>query len=353
MDTSNQYQPLSDLSEEDEANIIQKSQAQKESKIPPIVVNNLNYNQIKEIFKTNQISKYNIKNCSIGFKLFLNTKEDHVNLKKILENKNVEFFTYNFAEERPIKMIIKGLPKDMPLDEIYDGLNEQGFSKDKILKIHVINTNYGGSHLIHFKRNITTLNEIKQIHYINNVIVKLTPHNRTGSRPTQCRRCLMYGHGTQFCNRKNKCSICGGQHDTTECNKEKPEKPKCVNCGEEHLPQSTDCKKYKEFVLIRENIKINKQINQMTMKRVDYEYKERGFPALHPPRKTILHHEFNQKFSSKSTNETTNRSADLFSLSDITNLVNDIITNLSCCTTKQEQFAVITKLSIKYLYTQT
>ena len=45
-----------------------------------------------------------------------------------------------------------------------------------------------------------------------------------------------------------------------------------------------------------------------------------------------------------------NDDKNLFSLSEINSLINEVITNLSSCSNRIEQFHVITQLAIKYLY---
>lgn len=46
-----------------------------------------------------------------------------------------------------------------------------------------------------------------------------------------CDRCLLFGHTSQFCSNKAKCSKCGGMHSSSECNKHSDV---CIHCSKKH-----------------------------------------------------------------------------------------------------------------------
>lgn len=55
--------------------------------------------------------------------------------------------------------------------------------------------------------------------------------------PTQCRKCLKFGHIERDCSDSLACKRCGGNHDQDGCNKAF----KCVNCMNDHSSYSRRC----------------------------------------------------------------------------------------------------------------
>ncbi|GFT62052.1 PRE_C2HC domain-containing protein [Trichonephila clavipes] len=69
-------------------------------------------------------------------KLYTNTNELHRQLIHLLEDLKYEFYVITPKEKRPIKVVIKGPPRDTKTDEIKNDLIEVGFTVDKVS--HVI-----------------------------------------------------------------------------------------------------------------------------------------------------------------------------------------------------------------------
>lgn len=95
-------------------------------------------------------------------------------------------------------------------------------------------------YLCHFQKsevNMKVLNAITSCHHH---IIKWQPFKATRKGPTQCFRCMLYGHGISQCMRYAVCSLCSGNHLTNTCTiitKEtaNPEY-KCYNCASAKLP---------------------------------------------------------------------------------------------------------------------
>jgi len=69
----------------------------------------------------------------------------------------------------------------------------------------------------------------------------------------QCKNCLKYNHTKNYCHLDPKCVLCAGDHTLTDCpqrllpQKDMP-KPKCSNCGEDHLASYRGCKEHQKLV---------------------------------------------------------------------------------------------------------
>ena len=65
------------------------------------------------------------------------------------------------------------------------------------------------------KDNITKLHEIRGIHHF---LIKIQDFTST-NKSMQCFRCQNFGHKAEFCNMKDRCVKCDGQHNTRACAK--------------------------------------------------------------------------------------------------------------------------------------
>lgn len=68
---------------------------------------------------------------------------------------------------------------------------------------------------------------------------KILPYT---NKPRQCPKCSRFGHVASVCNKVERCSRCGGNHQRSACDAEKPQ---CVNCKKNHKSTSRQCAFYK------------------------------------------------------------------------------------------------------------
>lgn len=73
-----------------------------------------------------------------------------------------------------------------------------------------------------------------------------------------CTRCLLFGHTSEYCSNKPKCSKCGQPHCSSECSKHSDE---CIYCQKQHNSLK-DCSVYKaNQKKYNQQIKINHQLS--------------------------------------------------------------------------------------------
>lgn len=84
---------------------------------------------------------------------------------------------------------------------------------------------------------------MKLLHTVNTCyhhIIKWQPYKPSRKGPTQCYRCMLYGHGISQCMRFAVCSLCSGSHLTNTCTNITQDTPnpvyKCFNCASANLP---------------------------------------------------------------------------------------------------------------------
>lgn len=346
----NYYLPLQTLDVNDcddddvndnEETIIDKS---TKIKIPPLTILKCKIEQIHELCRILKIVNYSIRKISIGIKLFLTNKND-VDLvsKSLSENLLLEFFTYVPDNEKPYKAILLGLEKADP-NTIKANLISMGLkcidvklvvnkSKEKTLE-HII-------YVVYFQRKSITLRELRQNYSaIKHIKVRWEYQKPNQGKITQCYNCQMFGHGSSRCKVKTFCAHCAENHKTSEC---KSTIEKCANCSGQHKSTSPECPNRIKYLEIRERYKPQNRTRQNVQFSTNSNF-QNVFPnTLNQPERPSVSG-WNRPQSGNNTNN------NLFSIEEMKNLTIELISNLSKCKTKSDQFEVITSLAFKFLY---
>ncbi|GFV75160.1 nucleic-acid-binding protein from transposon X-element [Trichonephila clavipes] len=197
-------------------------------------------NQIKSIYQ--KFPETTNKTSGKFIKLFSKDAEEKHNLTKFLESdKDFEFFCIKPKLDKPIKVVIKGLPIYTKTQEILSDLEEEGFTVDKVSQL--ISKKHRGPlpfFLITLPRNATNskIFDIKTLGYLQ---VRVEGFLVRGI--TQCYNCNNFFHTASECRLKPRCLKCGKEHPTKQCPiKERQENPFCINCKEHgHSACYTKC----------------------------------------------------------------------------------------------------------------
>ena len=137
-----------------------------------------------------------------------------------------------------VQRVIKGVPSTLSDDEILACLQEQHLPVLKVARIFKIQN----------KVKVPTLAVLIDLMpgtiaptrlYIGFLSFKVHVYNPP---PTRCFCCLSFAHVAKFCRKKQRCSICAGEHKHTDCDKR--DQPKCAACGGPHPAMSNSCPKY-------------------------------------------------------------------------------------------------------------
>ncbi|GFT55630.1 RNA-directed DNA polymerase from mobile element jockey [Trichonephila clavipes] len=152
----------------------------------------------------------------------------------------MESFTFQFPEEKEYRVVIKGLPADMPVEDILEELEEMGIHPKEC---RVMISRKTGQPMPLFSvfleknpdnRNIYNLKELCSMK-----IEVDTMRKKFG--PAQCYRCQGFFHSSRFCTRNPKCVKCGKPHLTRDCTKKREEDPTCCHCQGNHPANFTGC----------------------------------------------------------------------------------------------------------------
>ncbi|GFY62887.1 RNA-directed DNA polymerase from mobile element jockey, partial [Trichonephila inaurata madagascariensis] len=173
-------------------------------------------------------------------RVFPKTIIEHRKLQSYLQAKKMRSHTFEMADNKQLKAVIRGLPTDFDQKEIASELKGFGFdpSHISILRNRKTNTNMP-LFLVVLKRT----QENKEIFHITNIgffRVVIEPL-KGSSMPPQCYRCQEFFHHSRLCNRAPKCLKCSGSHLTAECKKSVKSPAKCANCGGPHPANFSGC----------------------------------------------------------------------------------------------------------------
>ncbi|KAF8785183.1 Nucleic-acid-binding protein transposon like protein [Argiope bruennichi] len=236
----NRYSPL-----EADKGDIPFQETQISPKIPPIMLRRTaEYREIIKRLNTIHNIKCKAKEAGEFIKLFAETSDDVRKLTKYLHEQTKEYFVIADRAEKPIKVVLKGLPLNIDTEEIKTELTEKGFRVDKINQLRRFKTKEPlPIYQIHlFKTgNIQEIYKLETLMYFMIRVEKyVTKQNH------QCYNCQLWNHGSNGCKLQPKCVICAENHPSKECpNKgEKEAEVKCANCGAPHTANYRGCPRY-------------------------------------------------------------------------------------------------------------
>ncbi|GFT43885.1 nucleic-acid-binding protein from transposon X-element [Trichonephila clavipes] len=125
--------------------------------------------------------------------------------------------TFEMADNKQLKAVIRGLPTDYDQKEIASEL--KGFGPQE-------------------KRG-KQADFSDHEHWVFRVVIE--PLKGSSSMPPQCYRCQEFYHHSRLCNRAPKCLKCSGSHITADCKKSMKSPAKCANCGGPHPANFSGC----------------------------------------------------------------------------------------------------------------
>ncbi|GFV94207.1 nucleic-acid-binding protein from transposon X-element [Trichonephila clavipes] len=203
---------------------------ENERKLPPPV-----FLKITEDYRvhlktvTNFMHKLRNKMSGEYIKLCCDTHEQFDSLNNFLENKtDFEFYSITPKHLRPIKVVIKGLPKNSKTTDIQQDLLDLGFTVERVSQLTGRITNEPlPVFLITLPRNIDNA-KIFKVDKIANMTITVEGYESKGI--TQCYKCQKFNHTASNCHIKPRCLKCGEAHQTAQCLIQKVENMFCINC---------------------------------------------------------------------------------------------------------------------------
>ncbi|GFU70794.1 nucleic-acid-binding protein from transposon X-element [Trichonephila clavipes] len=204
----------------------------------------INLRPIKEkLAKTSLISP--LKQQGDYIQLFRKTEEEKGNLTKFLElDKNYQFYVTQAKLNKPLKVVLKGLPRVTLPEDIQIDLEALGYTIISCSQLISKRTKLElPFFLVTLPRNdkSSTIFDLIHLGYLQ---VRVEGYSINGV--TQCYKCNNFFHTAANCFMKPRCLKCGKEHTTKECDiTSRLENPYCINCLQYgHSACYTKCPKF-------------------------------------------------------------------------------------------------------------
>ncbi|GFT92313.1 nucleic-acid-binding protein from transposon X-element [Trichonephila clavipes] len=142
-----------------------------------------------------------------GLRVYPKTPQAYHTIRNYIDKEKLEAYTYQLSEEKELKAVIRGMPFDMPPQQIVNALLELGITVDDC---HVMTNRKTDLpiplFLISLPKNDANRDvyNITELYYMK--IIDEIPNKRLC--PAQCFRCHGFLHCSKYCTRNPKCVKC-------------------------------------------------------------------------------------------------------------------------------------------------
>jgi PHD/YefM family antitoxin component YafN of YafNO toxin-antitoxin module len=339
---------------------LNKTQGNRKIKTKPIYITNQNFNVIITKVKELKIEKFQLKIISGGLRLMVEDVEDFKKVKMQLSNSQIEFYTFDLADEKQFKVCLYGLPQ-CETTEVKKAIEAKGLKPADVKQLNIKKRRYDDEaiYIVYFPYGTVNMNQLKSIRSLNYLAVKWS-HYIKKTNITQCHRCQQFDHGTRNCNIKPKCVKCGEGHITEKCPHEadlnaKKKEPKCVNCAGNHPANFSGCEKRTNFIMFRKQLAEKERIMRQQKNGQKYTNNHNnnfslGAPNLYNYNSSLHQDAWKEKdVTDKLFGQQKEDNKDLFSPEQIMVITMEMFEQLSKCSSKYEQISIIAQIATKYI----
>jgi hypothetical protein len=370
------------------SSITNTSTKPKNTKPPPLTLLNINITQIQNELRQLDLSEnFNLKLTGEGTKVFTSNTSDYIKVKNSFISNKRNFFSHQMKEEQLAKFVLSGLHK-MPVTDVFEALTEAG-KTPKLVKQMQIKREKHNNHALYIvyflKSSKTKLADLQQIRVVNYMRVRWSHFQNKRTGPTQCSKCLRFGHGTQNCFAEARCIRCAQQHASKDCHLIAGQTDKthkvdeallnCVHCGEHHTANFSGCRKRIEFVKARQAASQNARPTQKRPQQATFapapQLSHANFPSisssstqawsqashhshrnLQPPPLSSSRPPPQQQQQNNATNGNSanvNATNGLLDASQLISIFQEITSIVLTATTVQDQINALCQIALKYL----
>ena len=172
-------------------------------------------------------------------------------LRTLPKERGVVFHTYTPPRERSVRLLIKHLGRNMPLEDVVEELLACGIEGASVTQLRSNHRDADSSRdrplTPHFLVTIgrgPMVQKLRSVEVLCDLTVKVETYN-TPKGPLQCRQCQRFGHTKRKCGHTPRCVACGAEHASGSCVTGKDE-VRCCNCAENHTANYRGCRRFKE-----------------------------------------------------------------------------------------------------------
>ncbi|GFX15987.1 nucleic-acid-binding protein from transposon X-element [Trichonephila clavipes] len=200
--------------------------------------------------------------CQMSGRFLKVTVSDEVeyrDLSRWLETTGVEFKSFMLKQDRPVKVVVRGLPSNTEPEDIKAEIEAEGF---KVVKISQMKNFRTKAPMPLFYVQIENGVEAPKIYDFTKMFgtrIEVKPFDR-GNKVSQCWRCQGWFHSSEVCHLPPRCVKCVGPHAAKDCTLEFEAPMRCANCSGAHAANWSRCPKHPSNA--KKNGKFNKNKNQ-------------------------------------------------------------------------------------------
>ena len=179
-------------------------------------------------------------------KINTNSRENYKTLINYFTSKNYDFHCYQLRQEKPYRVVLRGLHSSTPISFIKSGLEEIGHNVRHISCVLHPTEKYP---LPLFFVDLEPASNNIEIFQVKRLIYSTIKFEEPRQKPiiVQCTKCQDLGHTKTYCHHQARCVKCAGPHASDTCQRPRDLPAKCALCGEEHPANYRGCKVYKHF----------------------------------------------------------------------------------------------------------
>lgn len=178
------------------------------------------------------------------------TADTYRKLIRHLREANIVHHTYQLKQERPYRVVIRGLHHSVPSSDIETELEKKGHKVRNIMNIrHRVTKEPLPLFFVDLEPKDNN-KDIFNLEFLHHIKIKIEAP-RTKRTIIQCTRCQNYGHTKTYCTKPFNCVKCGGSHDTKTCKKPNNTPAKCALCNGDHPANYKGCTVYRDLVNMR------------------------------------------------------------------------------------------------------
>ncbi|GFU83166.1 nucleic-acid-binding protein from transposon X-element [Trichonephila clavipes] len=168
---------------------------------------------------------------------------EYRNLSHWLEQTGVEFKSFMLKQDRPIKVVIRGLPSNTEPEDIKTEIEAEGFKVAKISQMKNYRTKAPMPLFYLQIENGVDAPKIYDFTELFGTRIEVKPFER-GNKINQCWRCQGWFHSSEVCHLPPRCVKCAGPHSAKDCTLDFNDPMKCSNCSGAHAANWSRCPKH-------------------------------------------------------------------------------------------------------------
>jgi hypothetical protein len=193
---------------------------------------------------------FTCKRSTESLKLNTTSSNEYRTIIRYLKESKVEFFTYQFKENKPYRIVIRNLHPTTDPDYIKEELEKEGFqARNDINALHRVSIIHLPLFFVDLEPALNNKN-IFELKTLCHTKVKIEAP-RINKLAPQCLNFHNYDHTKTYCNNHPRCVRCGENHRTDTCTKSRELPAKGALCNGNHPANYRGCLVFKNLQQLR------------------------------------------------------------------------------------------------------